>query len=116
MGLQQSAALQQSIREILHWGVDTWRNTLCLEDEQIQHLLSHVKGLITSFQECHGDIQQTACAGKQWELLRSVVMGTDVWDCLSVPDKKKTQKICTPRAGAKLKELAVVAIQRLGNE
>jgi len=72
--LKESASLQKSLREMLVWGLSTWRNTLNLEDEQIHHLLSHVRETVAHFEEQHGDIRLNSCARAQWGKIKSCVM------------------------------------------
>jgi hypothetical protein len=96
--LQCTAAWQRSIREMLVWCIDTWRNYLNLEDEHIQHILTHLRHLITTLEENHGDIQSRVCAAQQWHSLKSVISvhASAVEPARSVKDRiKKVDSACT---------------------
>eukprot|EP00928_Gymnodinium_smaydae_P066385 TRINITY_DN49403_c0_g1_i1.p1 TRINITY_DN49403_c0_g1~~TRINITY_DN49403_c0_g1_i1.p1 ORF type:complete len:217 (+),score=19.51 TRINITY_DN49403_c0_g1_i1:85-735(+) len=52
------------------WALKPWREVLYLEDDQIQQMLLHLRGMITQFEETHGNLERLACAGEQWHSLR----------------------------------------------
>jgi len=65
--------LQRSARRMLRQAVNVWSKVLCLETEQIEPMLSHVRLLIEDFEQRLGNVETHACAGKQWGLLKLAV-------------------------------------------
>merc|ERR1740129_953387 len=70
--LKTTAAVQYDVRAILTIGLSLWRNSLWLEDVQVEPILTHVKHLIRSFEQTHGQLYH-ACAKKQWQKLKHIV-------------------------------------------
>jgi len=73
--LRRLEAVQRWTRQILIKAITTWRDTLWLEDEQIEPVLELVRWFVRQFEEQHGNLSG-AGAGAQWTSLRLIVDAT----------------------------------------